>query len=146
MYRGYVWVPDRPFHNFRASRSGNPRHRLSSGTSGDGFWSIQIVKGSVGLDDRGPDNNIYWCEFSVACRTCRAVLSQIWEPRNHEISEFSEAHERRTTFFEAPKLWKGRSGYFAILSVGLHPDEHFHKKVGLVFCFWLVFNHVWKLI
>ena len=38
----------RPFHNFRASRSGNRRILLTSRTSFDGFRSSKIVKGSVG--------------------------------------------------------------------------------------------------
>ena len=37
--------PDRPFHNFRASRSGD---RWILCRSGDGFWSSKIVKGTVG--------------------------------------------------------------------------------------------------
>ena len=41
--------PDRLFHNFRASRSGNRRILCSSETSIDGFLDYNIVKGSVGL-------------------------------------------------------------------------------------------------
>ena len=40
--------PDRPFHHFRASRSGDPRILSISETSFDGFWSSKVVKGSVG--------------------------------------------------------------------------------------------------
>ena len=39
---------DRPFHNFRASRSGDWRILWSSGTSCGGFWISKVVKVSVG--------------------------------------------------------------------------------------------------
>ena len=45
---GY-WFPDELFHNFRASRSGDRRVLCYSGTSCDGFWSSEIVKGFVGF-------------------------------------------------------------------------------------------------
>ena len=37
-------IPDEPFHNFRASRSGDRQILFSSGTSCDGFWSSKIGK------------------------------------------------------------------------------------------------------
>ena len=46
LYQSFL---DRPFHNFKTSRSGDKRILFSSGTSYDGFWSFKIVKGSVGL-------------------------------------------------------------------------------------------------
>ena len=36
----------------------------------------------------------------------------ISEPQDQEIGEFLVVQERRKTGFEAPKLWKSRSGYF----------------------------------
>ena len=42
--------------------------------------------------------------------TSRLTLSQCWERRDLEISEFYVEKERGTTDNEAPKLWKGRSG------------------------------------
>ena len=39
--------PDRPFHNFRVSTSGDRRNLCTSGTSCDGFWSFKIIKRSV---------------------------------------------------------------------------------------------------
>ena len=41
--------PDKPFHNFRASRSGDRRILWSPQTSFDGFCSSRNVKGFVGL-------------------------------------------------------------------------------------------------
>ena len=41
-------TPDRPFNNFRASRSGDQLILCRSETSSDGFRSSQVVKGSVG--------------------------------------------------------------------------------------------------
>ena len=41
--------PDEPFHNLRASRSGDRLILCSSGTSCDWFWSSKIVKGFVGI-------------------------------------------------------------------------------------------------
>ena len=40
--------PDKPFLNFRASRSGDRRILCSSGKSCDGIRSSKIVTGSVG--------------------------------------------------------------------------------------------------
>ena len=40
--------PDRPFHNFWASLSGDGQILCSSETSIDGFWGYKIVEGSVG--------------------------------------------------------------------------------------------------
>ena len=40
--------PDEPFHNSRASKSGDRRISFSSGMSFDGFWSSSILKGFVG--------------------------------------------------------------------------------------------------
>ena len=40
--------PDEPFHNFRASASGDWRILCSSKTSCDEFWGTKIVKGFVG--------------------------------------------------------------------------------------------------
>ena len=42
-------IPDQPFRHFRASRSGDELIFCSSKTSCNGFWSSNIVKGSVGL-------------------------------------------------------------------------------------------------
>ena len=42
------FAPDRPFHNFIASRLGDRRILFSIRTSCDGFWSPKIVKRSVG--------------------------------------------------------------------------------------------------
>ena len=42
-------LPDRPFHNFRASGSGDRRIISSSLTSFGGFWSSEVVKRSVGF-------------------------------------------------------------------------------------------------
>ena len=50
-------LPDEPFHNFRASRSGDRQMLCSSGTSCDGFWSSKIVKGFVGYLT-GEKNNL----------------------------------------------------------------------------------------
>ena len=44
--------PDRPFRNFRASKSVDRRKLCSSLTSCDGFWSSRIVKGLVGNPGR----------------------------------------------------------------------------------------------
>ena len=40
-------VPDRPFHNFRAARSGNQQNEWNSKTSCDISWSSKVAKGSV---------------------------------------------------------------------------------------------------
>ena len=40
-------LPVRPFHKWRASRSGDSQVLCSSKTSSDGFWSYKVVKGSV---------------------------------------------------------------------------------------------------
>ena len=54
------------------------------------FWGSEIVKGSVG-DRTGP--------FTIS------------EPQNQEIGKFDlQVREWRAMDFEAPKLWKGRSG------------------------------------
>ena len=48
--QGYCEViSDRPFHNSKASRSGDRRIVWNSGTSRDGFRSMEVVKGSVGF-------------------------------------------------------------------------------------------------
>ena len=41
--------PDRPFHNFRASRSGDRQIKCSSKTPCNGLWSSKVMKESVGL-------------------------------------------------------------------------------------------------
>ena len=38
-------------------------------------------------------------------------LFTILEPRDQEIGKFYVVQERRETDFEAPKLWKGSSGW-----------------------------------
>ena len=43
-----LWNPGRPFRNFGAPRSGDRRTLCDSEMSYDGFWSSQVVKGSVG--------------------------------------------------------------------------------------------------
>ena len=45
------YAPDRPFHNFRAPRSGDRRILCSSGESCDGFLSTEVAKKSVGYLD-----------------------------------------------------------------------------------------------
>ena len=45
----WVYLYKSPFHNFRASRSGDRRILCCLRTSWDGFWSSGVVKGSVGL-------------------------------------------------------------------------------------------------
>ena len=48
-YMHYFYsMPDRPFHAFRASKSGDRLTLLSSVTLLDGFWRSGIQKGSVG--------------------------------------------------------------------------------------------------
>ena len=42
-------LPDTPFHNIKATRSGDSRVLSSSGTSCDGFLSYKFVKRSVGF-------------------------------------------------------------------------------------------------
>ena len=47
------------------------------------------------------------------CRVIHAYPTgpfTILEPQHQEIGEFCEVKERRATYFEAQKLWKGRSG------------------------------------
>ena len=41
------YVPDRPFHNFRASKSVDQQFQSTNSFSIDGFWGSFIVKGSV---------------------------------------------------------------------------------------------------
>ena len=43
------------------------------------------------------------------------------KPRNLGVGEICVVLECRTTDFEAPKLWKGRSGTFSVYFVGLYP-------------------------
>ena len=43
------WFPDRPFHDYRASTSGDWRILCSSGEPCGEFWSSEVVKGSVRL-------------------------------------------------------------------------------------------------
>ena len=47
-HAAWLWLPDRTFHNFSASKSGDLRMVCSSGMSYDGFLSSKVVKGSVG--------------------------------------------------------------------------------------------------
>ena len=46
----FMWliVPDRPFHNLRASKSGDRRVSCPLKTTWDGFWSFKDVKESAG--------------------------------------------------------------------------------------------------
>ena len=43
--------PDRPFHNFRASRSRNPHIFFSLEMSWNGFQSMDVMKGSAGKSE-----------------------------------------------------------------------------------------------
>ena len=57
--------PDEPFHNFRASRSGDWPILCSSETSWDGFWSFKNVKVFVG-----------------EARCTRPTLPPFWAPKS----------------------------------------------------------------
>ena len=46
-----LFTPNRPFHNFRASKSGDRLILCCSETSSDGeFWGSKVARGSVGLE------------------------------------------------------------------------------------------------
>ena len=69
--------PDRPFHNFRASKSGDRQKKLCSlvGAPCDAFGSYKTVKGWV-----GKSNNFFLaCSYnSTACLNCKAVQKSIF--------------------------------------------------------------------
>ena len=72
---------DEPFHNFRASRSGDRRFLCSWGTSYDGFLSSEIVKGFVG----------YFFYFATMAEHFTTVLvsnSPIYKYQNRWSTDF----------------------------------------------------------
>ena len=52
------YIPDKPFHNFRASKSVFRRSRTIKNSSIHGFWGSKIVKGFVGYLSRVEGLNI----------------------------------------------------------------------------------------
>ena len=50
-------------------------------------------------------------------------------PHDQEIGESHVARERLATDFEAPKLWKGRSGTVVVLLLGCHPEGKFGRQL-----------------
>ena len=120
-------VPDEPFLNFRASRSGDRRILCNSRTSCNGFWSVKVVKGLVGF---------CWYHFkqSDLCNFFSFLLYfptspfTILEPQDQEIGEFYVIQERRATDFEASKLWKGSPSFAEITISNLIFVTSFHSS------------------
>ena len=64
--------PDRPFHNFRASTSGDRQILCGSGTSCDWFWSSETPKCSVGIK-----THKLWSSSTTVYRIHRAIKIDI---------------------------------------------------------------------
>ena len=94
--------PDRPFHNFRASRAGDRRISCSSGTSCEGNESSKIGIGSVGTDAHSAEYTLYYM-YESRTKSVRilAKLSPIpttWEyiliqSRGQSVEEASQRRE-----------------------------------------------------
>ena len=90
VYKCHGELPDRPFHNFKASWSGDGRILCSSETSYDGYSVVKVRSGE---------------HFPTEPFT-------ILEPQETSIDKFYDVWKRRAgTGFGAPKLWKSQSGY-----------------------------------
>ena len=78
-------LPDEPFHNFRASKSGDRLLLCSSGPSSDGFWGSKVVKGSVGS---ARSSNKLWAHYIIAQKPSSFSSSKM--PYKRRLGEKSE--------------------------------------------------------
>ena len=96
-------LPDRTFHNFRASRSGHQRILCSSETPIPGFRGSKMVKCSVGYYMSGIELSHLSCRFETASVIQQTLLVRL----NLSLGKFRKSRRSlRKFFFSLFENWK----------------------------------------
>ena len=116
MYYGRTYLrPDRPFYNFRASKSGGRRILCSSETSCDRFLSSRVVIGSVGTGEEVSSPRTVTPCFQISARTSffnlsPLLLKDIWRLERASFFMMCCCHQslwkfsHKLIFWAAPKI------------------------------------------